>query len=60
MTRMFKVLVLDGVQNYIMYADAKLAEEEARGRRYLESTTDSVEKVFLISYLFFICPSGMN
>ncbi|VDK84517.1 unnamed protein product [Litomosoides sigmodontis] len=34
-----------GVQSYMVYADTKLGEEEARGRRYLESTTDSVEKL---------------
>ncbi|VDP15393.1 unnamed protein product [Onchocerca flexuosa] len=40
-----QVLASEGVQSYMVYADTKLGEEEARGRRYLESTTDSVEKL---------------
>uniref|UniRef100_A0A0R3RZ92 Cullin-5 n=1 Tax=Elaeophora elaphi TaxID=1147741 RepID=A0A0R3RZ92_9BILA len=43
--RALQVLASEGVQSYMLYADTKLAEEEARGRRYLESTTDSVEKL---------------
>ncbi|VDK66123.1 unnamed protein product [Onchocerca ochengi] len=42
-----QVLASEGVQSYMVYADTKLGEEEARGRRYLESTTDSVEKVLV-------------
>lgn len=30
-------LEANGVQNYMRYADAKLKEEEARARRYLET-----------------------
>uniref|UniRef100_A0A915PYA2 Cullin-5 n=1 Tax=Setaria digitata TaxID=48799 RepID=A0A915PYA2_9BILA len=40
-----QVLASEGVQSYMVYADTKLGEEEARGRRYLESTADSVEKL---------------
>ncbi|KAK6108277.1 Cullin-5 [Brugia pahangi] len=40
-----QVLASEGVQSYMMYADTKLVEEEARGRRYLENTADSVKKV---------------
>ncbi|MCP9262715.1 Cullin-5 [Dirofilaria immitis] len=40
-----QVLASEGVQSYMVYADTKLGEEEVRGRRYLESTTDSVEKL---------------
>nr|CRZ24456.1 BMA-CUL-5 [Brugia malayi] len=40
-----QVLASEGVQSYMMYADTKLVEEEARGRRYLENTADSVKKL---------------
>lgn len=44
-SRAAEVLEMNGVQNYMIYADAKLGEEEARGRRYLESTTDSLGRL---------------
>lgn len=40
-------LALNGVQNYMNWADMKLAEEEQRAKKYLESYSGSVQ---LVSY----------
>lgn len=37
----------------MVYADTKLAEEKARGMRYLESSSDSLEKVFLFLLFYY-------
>ncbi|VDM96638.1 unnamed protein product [Thelazia callipaeda] len=40
-----QVLSSEGVQNYMIYADTKLNEEQIRASRYLESTADSIDKL---------------
>lgn len=40
-----QVLEANGVQSYMVYADTKLAEEETRGTRYLEGSSDSLDKL---------------
>uniref|UniRef100_F1KWA6 Cullin-5 n=1 Tax=Ascaris suum TaxID=6253 RepID=F1KWA6_ASCSU len=44
-SRAAQILETNGVQNYMTYADAKLSEEEARGRRYLDSNADSLQRL---------------
>lgn len=50
--RCFQVLEANGILSYMAYADEKLAEEEARARRYLDlSKPDSVDRVSRDSWL---------
>lgn len=46
-----QVNVVNGVQNYMRYADSKLREEEARAQRYLEATSVSALSDTLINVL---------
>uniref|UniRef100_A0A914X7H9 Cullin-5 n=1 Tax=Plectus sambesii TaxID=2011161 RepID=A0A914X7H9_9BILA len=43
--RAAQVLEENGVQNYMQYADSKLREEDQRARRYLDTKSDSLEKL---------------
>lgn len=43
-----QILEENGVQNYMQYADSKLREEEQRARRYLDTKSDSLDKVIII------------
>ncbi|VDK24651.1 unnamed protein product [Anisakis simplex] len=52
-SRASQILESNGVQNYMTYADAKLSEEEARGRRYLDSNADSLQRVGFFCPLLF-------
>ncbi|MFH4983136.1 hypothetical protein AB6A40_009845 [Gnathostoma spinigerum] len=44
-SRASQMLEENGVLNYMTYADTKLQEEEARGRRYLDSNAESLERL---------------
>uniref|UniRef100_A0A914HHC4 Cullin-5 n=1 Tax=Globodera rostochiensis TaxID=31243 RepID=A0A914HHC4_GLORO len=45
-SRTAQLLKQDGVLNYMVYVDGKLAEEEERAKRYLDSSSsDSIEKL---------------
>ncbi len=44
-TKAPEYLRLNGVENYMKYAETKLKEEEIRAQKYLESCSNSVQSV---------------
>ena len=53
-------LEINGVQNYMRYAESKLREEEQRANKYLESCSISTVLFDKFNFIYYSCSSSIK